>query len=403
LYTSTSLALRANCLNLKTLVIHYEEEIEGLAGIAHACWGGNGFAERNHNFNKPDLSMFFGLTTLEVSNLHGDLPEVRCGLVQVLLNSPGLQALALSISLLTLERFEMRSVDYTAEYLEFWEQTCLDYAEAGGIPLRLRKIVLGLSVLLWKPGTYLAGLTDLKYLEDVYIHNDYYCTPLQSMETEDNIAWSLLTPTNCPNLTSFGVTKYNKSVKKWGDSLDGGYIKQLAIKSGMIKDLAGMMSDKEDRRASSHHKLKSLTTAMNPMFNESYHSDNLNALSLKSFQALSMRAWYDTPEHRYKILERLKETTRLEQLLLYGCQGNGRESMPVRGSFEYEIAVECTQLQYLRLDKVAWRITRSRGVDDGLNLGFERLDRFEIRAAEEFQATGIFNDNWDPGKNIFKY
>jgi hypothetical protein len=48
-------------------------------------------------------------------------------------------------------------------YLDFLVLLCCDYAKAGGKTLQLRKLVLGLSIILWAPADYSEGLLKLKF------------------------------------------------------------------------------------------------------------------------------------------------------------------------------------------------------------------------------------------------
>ncbi|EPE36537.1 hypothetical protein GLAREA_08700 [Glarea lozoyensis ATCC 20868] len=398
LYTTTLATLQQNCPNLRTLVIHHPEDIEEILGISYDFNWDHDLKERRPLFAFQDLGVLSGLTTIEVSNIHGDLEITRKGLVQTLLNSPSLKTLALSISGFTVFRLWKVNTRFSCQqYQNFLDQLCRDFFDAGGKPLQLQKLVLGLSIIPWGSGDCLRRLTNLVCLEDVYIFNEEYETALTFSDDDDYIAWSLLTPENCPNLTNVGAYRLTKSVERWIGSLTEGFIKQFNTEWATEEGVAALKWDTDDTQTRSAAKLRSLTFNVNITWDMS-DLEQLPVVNVEKLQALSAVIVHSTPEHQTGILEWLSRAKDLEQLFFAErCCANipaNTNSQPDNEGFEYKLARQCKKLRYLRLDQNAWRITRYDPAASGLDIQFERLDRFETRLIEEFQPRMIFREDW---------
>ncbi|RDL36809.1 uncharacterized protein BP5553_06161 [Venustampulla echinocandica] len=278
LYTTTISTLHQKCPNIRSLIIHNEEHIEEKLGLIDNFDFNDGFHERQALFATQDLSLFSNLAELEVYGIYGDLNRVRKDLVEVLLKSPTLRTLGLSISADTVERLNFEgTVAKNMEYLLFSKALCDEYVAAGGRPLRLQKLVFGLSLIVWQPGSYLASLVDLESLEDAYISNQGHDVAIYFQE-EDNIAWSLFTPNQCPNLSTFGVHDVTKRVKRWVDALEPGYIRQFRTEWSTEYDLNDVVSKLEGAHTSSKSKMSMVTS----------QTDDFQLVKIRGVQALAI-------------------------------------------------------------------------------------------------------------------
>jgi len=79
-----------------------------MVGLTHHRNFRDLYYEQKELFAMQDLSHFSNLVELEVYKIYGDLNDARKGLVKVLLNSPNLRTLGLSISDDTMERLDGR-------------------------------------------------------------------------------------------------------------------------------------------------------------------------------------------------------------------------------------------------------------------------------------------------------
>jgi hypothetical protein len=129
---------------------------------------------------------------------------------------------------------------HSQEFLFSFRTLCDKYKAAGGTPLRLQKLHLELSMLLTNPGTDLTGLTDLAYLEDMYLSNKE-ASSYNNLFPIDNLAWKLFVPERCPRLRKFGTYATSHDVDLWFQNLPAGYIRQfsaLAIKNCAFRDVS---------------------------------------------------------------------------------------------------------------------------------------------------------------------
>jgi hypothetical protein len=94
-------------------------------------------------FATQDFSQFANLTKLKIAGLHGNLNKARNDLVGVLLKSPDLKSLGLSIDRDTINRLSNGgSIEYR-EHQCFLIRLCEDFDRAGGEPLNLEVLLLG--------------------------------------------------------------------------------------------------------------------------------------------------------------------------------------------------------------------------------------------------------------------
>jgi hypothetical protein len=162
-------------------------------------------------FATQDFSQFANLTKLKIAGLHGNLNKARNDLVGVLLKSPDLKSLGLSIDRDTINRLSNGgSIEYR-EHQCFLIRLCEDFDRAGGEPLNLEVLLLGHGVVPWKSGDYLKRLTDLIYLKEVYVTNKYRNVDLQIKDEE--VAWLMFAEDHCPNLGTLGVFDFSPEAR----------------------------------------------------------------------------------------------------------------------------------------------------------------------------------------------
>ena len=396
MYNTTLEILYNQCPRLHSLTIHYDEDMEVIWRMRLNSRFRDGFHESQPIFSQKDLSSFSNLSTLEVTNLYGDIQALRSNLVQVLIRSPNLRTLGLSLSISTTQRLRGGgSVDDIQQYVGFMNLLCEDFVTSGVEPLKLRKLTLGLSVVAFGQGHHLTGLTDLKHLEDVYVYNEDPGDVFPYSEYEHAMTW-IFTPENCPNLTKFGIYRYTEPVKQWVNCFGRGYIRQFNTEYASEEELCAIQWDLEDTRVGLRSTLTSLTANIDLTMDE-WELETLPAIDVMHLQALSAVTMHETIEHQEDILVWLGKATNLQQLFLAersipNIPCNATEQ-PIENGFEQKLALLCQKLEYLRLNQNAWRIWRSETADK-VEIHFERLDRFEARSIEVFQPRIIFRDDW---------
>jgi hypothetical protein len=205
---STIQILRTSCPQLRSLEIHY-------CGLSPWPWC------RSYEHNDTivplycgaveggyDLSIFRNLETLALTELCGDLIKWRQRITTILLNSPNLKRLHLSLS----QRIVLRAhqtLPYSPElFLQFWNLLCANYAEQGGQPLALRSLICGECIF---PTNHelLAKLVDRRWLEEVRIEttSSYWgIGPISYMFTQTPIIFDAFQPAYCPNLRAFSIS-----------------------------------------------------------------------------------------------------------------------------------------------------------------------------------------------------
>ncbi|EPE36521.1 RNI-like protein [Glarea lozoyensis ATCC 20868] len=388
LFSSTLADLQEKCPMIQTLIVHHRDDIEDIIRLTDYHDFHNGYYEWRDLILTHNFSHFANLTSLQISGLHGDLVRARKDIVQTLLKSPNLHSLGLSINEATVESLStMLNPRYT-DFQYFLISLIKDFVDAGGTPLRLRKLILGFSIMLWVPGTYFSGLTDLACLEEVYITNQEFHGAIEFIEDNDHIAWSLFTPVNCPNLNTIGIYEFNDNVRKWAQSIPPGYIRRLSTSSATAEDLNTVMGTERATRRKLTDGPRTLTINIEDM---SSLASDFTAVDLRGIQALSIVTRYRTQDVESEIISWITAAPDLEQFYLsteqytipkkVGTDGTSPED----GSLEHRIVYECKKLRYLRVQNNAWRVLR---LPDG-GVGFERLDRFESRDIEMFQPRHL--------------
>ena len=164
-------------------------------------------------FWRHDLSSFRDLRCLTLSEIGDELLAWRAQIVQILVASPALTALDLSISSMAIYRNHDRDI-YDPR---FFDRLCDDYAEAGGMPLKLRSLRCGHAIYPMSHGS-LAKLVSLECLEEIAICNRNVAwgawkaySPLYPSNATDSrslIAFGAFEPKHCPNLRRLAIHKF---------------------------------------------------------------------------------------------------------------------------------------------------------------------------------------------------
>ena len=212
---------------------------------------------------RADHAAFTNLRSLRILEMEGDIKAWRARLVGVLMSSPELEDLTLSFERNTLDDLYWMDCD-NPEYCSFLGDLSTDYANAGGMPLRLRRLELWSGVLLWEgsenharqslaqgcitgippvgtsqnyPATYLAQLVDLRVLEEIYVSNTIPSgmmdlipsRTLDDGQFRSGIAWRTISPELTPRLRILQVDTNTVEVYEAARELPREFSAQLAV------------------------------------------------------------------------------------------------------------------------------------------------------------------------------
>ena len=379
------------CPKIVSLTINHELDIEETLGTAFESDFdfGDGIFELRESFATQDLSPFSNLRELRLGRIHGDLSHIRDDIVKVLLKSPNIRTLSLSLNPRTMFRLHQENtLQAGASYLDFFPNLIDSYVAGNGKPLQLRTLELGLGVILWEeesedPASYLADLTELELLEEVYMCNKGVETALIFMEP-DMIAWNTFIPEVCPKLSIVGFYGLTSSAEAWFQMLEPGYLSQIEIQQVWDYDLPDFNTLLERQGADSGSGLTKLT-----IFDASYSINISEPPRLFNLEALSLGLRAITMEQKPKFLSWVRDFKCLKQLRI--CYVDPRPNCPIANDYETlgrEIAHANEGLEYLGLEDYYWRIWH-RGEDNG-DCYLERLDRFESREVTAFKTERKF-------------
>ena len=166
-----------------------------------------------------DLSRFKDLESLTLNQLGGDLAQWREDIVRVLLGSPNLRALDLSLSGMRIHEIHVGGGD---QYDRRWfDQLCDDYAARGGVRLKLRSLRFGHAVFPMDHVS-LSRLTDLAHLEEVDVCNRNVSwgggaieVLYRSRHARSGIVFASFGPAHCPRLRRFAAQRYGQDVYEY--------------------------------------------------------------------------------------------------------------------------------------------------------------------------------------------
>ncbi|KAK1759826.1 hypothetical protein QBC47DRAFT_116634 [Echria macrotheca] len=213
LKTETLRVLQVACPKVKALRLDFGDETELCLGMAPGRQAERGFSP--NLYRGPDITPFRNLECLALNGLWDDLTSWKSQLVHVLMNSPNLRVLRLSLLGDTLVRLgeANRSV-----YQHFFDRLCDSYGESGGAPLKLTSLSFGLGMCPHDESS-LAKLVDVSGLHDVHFDNEEVARSARSSLGSINvefpdvpIAYAAFGPTRCPSLRRFTVHYYDRRV-----------------------------------------------------------------------------------------------------------------------------------------------------------------------------------------------
>jgi hypothetical protein len=389
LHKATISKLYHECPRLRSLVIHLEFCVEdGLWSdmrILDDFDSHKGFDEKRNRYITRDLLPFSNLIHLELHRIYGDLTRERGDIVALLTKSPALESLGLSISYETTERLHSESSALSSEkymnFLNFFGLLCIDYRSSGSKPLKLRKLHLGYGIILSKPGQYLPYLTELAYLEDLYVSNDDNVEITQHLAEKDYIEWNTLTPTMCSSITTFGVSRLDEQAVLWMQNLPQGQLRQLitefSVKDELLQTAVEQLS----------HHTGLLADSRLLTFNAHTIGD-FRHVRLDGIQALYIGLTSYSEVHQ-RVLKWASEAPDLQQLYLEDYHAinvlHKQQFKLSVNSLAHRIACDFKKLEFLKLHNSAWRIRRSPINRKDWSVRLEKLDRFESRSIELFR------------------
>lgn len=173
-----------------------------------------------------------------LAGLWGDLEAWKPAIIRTLLACPSLQELGLSMEDDHCLPPANGRQNKDGFYLYAFSDLCREYAESGGCPLMLKRLILGQGVGLRREDidplteagkksatpsaeSYLSQLTDLIFLEDIHIENSCY---FQSMQ-----AWWSFTEDKTPNLRRLSADQYTDEIAEFCTHCKPGYTEKLAL------------------------------------------------------------------------------------------------------------------------------------------------------------------------------
>jgi hypothetical protein len=183
-------------------------------------------------YGQPDLTIFSGLEELVLEGLAESISWWRSQLVQVLMNSPGLRKLGLSLSTETLGRHD--ADQDREEFDDFFDLLCDEYGRTSTAPLHLESLDLGKAVYVYELRS-LEKLTDLSYLREVRIDNSGVYNFVDVIMMYDGGEWSGLAfdafgPAHCPNLRRFTASNHRADVQAFLATVENpAFTRQLAV------------------------------------------------------------------------------------------------------------------------------------------------------------------------------
>ena len=357
--------------------------------------------------------MFTGLNVLKLRNIHGDIANQRSDISKILLASPDLVGLSLSINSDTILRLHHQG--HSNDNQNFLENLCVDYATQGGEPLLLRSLCLGLSILPYQSTTdalsrlqslennetldqeiasYISKLTDLSVLEEVSVHNGGRDDALELyLEEKSGIAWPTFNQSLCPTLKSLSFYLLNEETRTWLQSdkehdnnrlwWESHNLTQLRIETSddgmdsvfeLLSPEVGTPDSELDVQVPS---VLILEEKISLGYLESFLEKLLVCKYLKGLKFVIDPRYISSRNilGPSEFLDAVKGLTNLEQLYV----ATGIQEMDFDETLKgecvelaYQVATVSVKLRHLKIGPLAWRIWRSEG-----QVRLEALDKYE--------------------------
>ncbi|KAE9364136.1 hypothetical protein N431DRAFT_473744 [Stipitochalara longipes BDJ] len=151
---------------------------------------------------------FSGLRKLSLYNIWGEVKSWRQQILQVMLNSPELEHITLSIARDTAERLDMVEAQEDEEdwrfYMDLFQWLCHEYAAQLGAPLKLKSVQLGYGIR-FHDLVSMENEFDPSILEKVHIHNHSSDPPTYTWPS------NLLLAANLPKLRYISLSEANEA------------------------------------------------------------------------------------------------------------------------------------------------------------------------------------------------
>lgn len=396
-----------------------------------------------------NLAPFANLKRLEVLEIYSDFAEQRHNIVSMLLYSPELEVLSLSLS--KNEIMRMFSGSTMGDYQHFFYDMCKDFGEKtlerAVSPLRLRKLSLGLCVLLYQPQVrypssqtpgngfadcrypahYLTKLTDLEYLEEVHIHNEWVDDGLDPEwigEQNAAFAWQTFCPGYCPNLRRLSINRLDEAPAQFLRDLEepriltelvvnsmGNLTFELAVE--LFEEKTGTYNDTRDGEMRLS-KLGRISRTPNMLaIEQQFPFGETTRLWKELMRCTGLRKlnvctflWSDTaigmytqmkPSHsqldsylpdrhqRRQILKTISKLGNLSELCLRSEAPYEGDARQLSLAFALQLAAVGKSLRYIKIGEYAWRVQRDGPVVEKV----DELDRWETEGIELF---GLFEN-----------
>ncbi|KAH6847098.1 hypothetical protein B0I37DRAFT_374290 [Chaetomium sp. MPI-CAGE-AT-0009] len=389
--------LRKSCPAIKTLHIAFYGD------MGDDSWGPG----ERELYRDPDLTVFSGLEELALDYLYEELPTWRFQIAQVLKNSPGLRKLRLSIARTTIVRYAENNDG--AKFQNFFGQLCEEYSKTGSAPLRLRSLHLGDAMQPYEADS-VKNLTDLDFLEEVYIENDGIWhkggTPRAVDMGGGDIAFNVFGPDHCPKLRRFNFGVYDENVHQFlANITDGSFTRRLAISCRDMDigyELAGLLRPNPDYPCRPLH-LRMLNIDLErkhayldegedenkpaaiEVLDHLVSGDNgtLEGLAVRLNESRKVPGSFVVLDTLVRYVGKLVNLNQLALLL-----STSLYNWMVVEELEHiarMLAVAAPRLRYIKVSELYWRIWRNR---DG-SVRLDRLDRYEVYEVELFRGL-----NW---------
>jgi len=349
----------------------------------------------------PISSSVTNLTELSIREIPGNLEGVQASIVKLLLGSPNLKSLSMSLSKTLVAQF-LPYLTRDIDYAKFLHILTHQYVAGGGKPLPLQRLDLGYSVLVnWDSKKALqvdeAGdedededenspvmffnLVDYACLEEVSIHND--CETIRSFDLYGRpcIRYDTFTPEVCPNLHTVRLYKNSQRAIDWIELLPEGYLNSIHINASRSRETSSYW------RAIGKGNITRTSTLSTLDLDEEFiylnerdpkTNGHFNLSTLRNIQALAVSCSSFPGKMKQALHDWLRGWESLEHFwlrLLPAHPGYTYFEVDCR-DFARGIAVQNPKLRYVKVGNYAWRVWRNRrSGEEGVWL--ERLDRFE--------------------------
>ncbi len=403
--------LHQSCRQLKAIQIEYPNteiftNFLGLLSTPQPYWS-------------TDLAAFQNLQSLTLNQIGGNLRAWQAHIVKILLQSPTLKELSLSLCAMAIYVGHFASI-YDVLY---FDRLCDSYAKAGGAPLKLRSLKCGQAMMPMSLAS-LVKLTDLQYLEEAdicnrnvafrgeEIHSFYPTGQFTVNNISSGIAYEAFGPKHSPNLRRLSIHRYGPDVGGLLFTIadDKVHSRRLALCVGGLgapnsTDPAAFFTPNPGRRGL-HMQLRMFAVEVSRrrledlILSEALGTgrpsilDMIASSTADSLEGLAVHM-LDEPGHewatkflRMSVLESaLGKLPRLTQLLFnpFVADKLGQHMSPGVVFAAHRLAAAGPALAYIGMYRQFWRVNRHPS--DGSPFQLEALEEKEWREVELFEMA----------------